>query len=94
MSPLPEDWNDGDRPGWDDKLADILGDMFGGKTERIWNDSFVLDLFHDGWVNPDISTLNRNRAREALDFTVYEDYDIVFEDEFDFEAFFDWLYGG
>lgn len=82
-----EDW---DAPGYfDDDEADIYWDMAEHDQDLLYDDTFEL-LVHSAMFDMELSAENRAALYEAMTEYLEDNYDLIFEEIFDWEDYRDW----
>lgn len=80
-----EDWIVPD--AWYTSEADLFFNMveFGGGDAAMLNDDYLQMQFDAAYFRDDITPFEREMAREALHDYLMEEYDVDFDDAFDWE---------
>lgn len=76
-----EDWDRGEELLWTDLLT---GD------EWMMGDAYAADLFDKAFFDPSTTKEERESSREALIDYLWNEYEIDFEEAFDWEDYRDW----
>lgn len=82
--------DDFDIPGeWYSIESFLFNDLIGGDYEA-FTDEHLQGLFDTAMFDPDTSTEERQEAYDALIEYLWEEYNINFEDAFDWEDYREW----
>lgn len=74
---------------WDYEERELFKDLIGDEREAL-EDYDLQDLFHDALFDQDIGPEERALAYDDLLDYLFDEYDIDFEAEFDWEDYRDW----
>lgn len=86
------DYGDRDIPSWWDdapqQFYSDFADQF--RDYGLEHDARAQDLFHQGYFDMDTDSRSRMAAREELDDYLDRQYNIYFDEAFDYEAYREW----
>lgn len=75
---------------WYDFERAIFDETFPSDKPEMFNDAHLQDLFDTAWFDPDVSHEDRLHAREELRDYVWEEYELDWDEIFDWQDWAEW----